>query len=155
MTSYMQRAVQDFHEAMGSTVGEYPGIRDAELRAKLILEEAAETAAALGYDVHVLMWDPIERDSTTPPDWNTYHDGERHVIDAIDGLADILYVVFGTAVAMGIDLSPFFDEVHRSNMTKVGGEKRADGKVLKPETYEPPNLLPELIHQQLAASVDA
>jgi hypothetical protein len=39
-----------------------------------------------------------------------------------------------------------FDEVHRSNMSKVGPDGqaifRADGKVMKPETYSDPNLRP-------------
>ena len=42
---------------------------------------------------------------------------------------------------------PIFDEVARSNMSKVDkgtGKllKRADGKVLKPDTYSPPDLTP-------------
>ncbi len=58
-------------------------------------------------------------------------------------LADLLYVVYGTADAFGIDIDRVFEEVHRSNMSKlVDGKplKREDGKVLKGPNYTPPNL---------------
>jgi predicted HAD superfamily Cof-like phosphohydrolase len=55
-------------------------------------------------------------------------------------LADLLYVVYGTAVSLGIDMEPVFKEVHRSNMSKVGGYKREDGKWVKPPTYSPASL---------------
>jgi predicted HAD superfamily Cof-like phosphohydrolase len=41
---------------------------------------------------------------------------------------------------MGVELEPFFDEVHGSNMKKVGGRVRGDGKQLKPEGWRPPDL---------------
>lgn len=71
-------------------------------------------------------------------------------VEVADALADIAYVLLGTANAWGINLGPIFDEVHRSNMTKiVDGEcvKDERGKVLKPPSYEPPNLAP-LIEKQ-------
>jgi predicted HAD superfamily Cof-like phosphohydrolase len=52
-------------------------------------------------------------------------------------MADLLYVVYGTAVSYGIDMDPVFREVHRSNMSKIGGYKREDGKWVKPATYSP------------------
>ena len=55
-------------------------------------------------------------------------------------LADLLYVVYGTAVSLGIDMEPVFKEVHRSNISKVGGYKRDDGKWVKPPTYSPASL---------------
>lgn len=63
---------------------------------------------------------------------------------AIKELCDLLYVVLGAANAYGVDIEPFFDEVHRSNMTKLwpGGEvrKNAIGKVVKPPTYSPADI---------------
>lgn len=41
---------------------------------------------------------------------------------------------------LGIDLGPVFEEVHRANMAKVGGPTRADGKILKPEGWTPPDV---------------
>jgi predicted HAD superfamily Cof-like phosphohydrolase len=63
-------------------------------------------------------------------------------------MADLLYVVYGTAVSYGIDMKPVFQEVHRSNLSKVGGYKRADGKWMKPPTYSPAQLEPILEAQR-------
>lgn len=62
-------------------------------------------------------------------------------------MADLLYVVYGTAVSYGIDIAPVFREVHRSNMSKVGGYKREDGKWVKPATYSPARIEPILMEQ--------
>ncbi len=63
-------------------------------------------------------------------------------------LADLLYVVYGTAVSYGIDMEPVFREVHRSNMSKVGGYKREDGKWVKPASYSPAAVGPIVAGQQ-------
>jgi HAD superfamily hydrolase (TIGR01509 family) len=59
-------------------------------------------------------------------------------------LADVLYVTYGAADALGIDLPAVFVEVHRSNMSKRDADgrvlRRADGKVLKGPGYQPPVL---------------
>ena len=58
-----------------------------------------------------------------------------------DALADIVYVVYGTALTYGIDLDAVLREVHRSNMSKLGSDGkpliREDGKVLKSEKHFP------------------
>ncbi|WP_422932074.1 MazG nucleotide pyrophosphohydrolase domain-containing protein [Singulisphaera sp. PoT] len=59
-------------------------------------------------------------------------------VEVADALADLLYVVFGTSVAYGIDIRPVWEAVHRANMAKAGGPRREDGKVLKPDGWEPP-----------------
>lgn len=76
---------------------------------------------------------------------------EGDLLGIADGLADLLYVVYGTALAYGLDLEPIFQEVHRSNMSKVGGYKREDGKWIKPSTYSPANLRPLLEWQRESA----
>ena len=63
-------------------------------------------------------------------------------------MADLLYVTYGTAVSYGIDMEPVFQEVHRSNLSKVGGYKRADGKWVKPPTYSPAHIDPILEAQR-------
>jgi predicted HAD superfamily Cof-like phosphohydrolase len=43
---------------------------------------------------------------------------------------------------MGIDLGPFFAEIHRTNMEKAGGPVRpSDGKILKPPGWKPPDIV--------------
>lgn len=109
----VQTDVETFHRALDIPVGESPAIRRPELRAELIREEARETVEA------------IERGD---------------LIEAIDGLCDLLCVVYGAAAEFGVNLAPFWDEVHRTNMTKVGGPMREDGKRLKPEGWTPPDI---------------
>jgi predicted HAD superfamily Cof-like phosphohydrolase len=65
---------------------------------------------------------------------------DQDMVAIADGLADLLYVVYGCAIAYGIDMEPVFAEVHRANMRKVGGSHRADGKQLKPEGWQGPDI---------------
>ena len=66
------------------------------------------------------------------------------MVDVADALSDILYVVYGMAHAFGIDIDKCFEEVHRSNMSKLGEDGkpiyREDGKVVKGPNYVPPDL---------------
>ena len=68
----------------------------------------------------------------------------QDLVEVADALTDLLYVVYGAGHAFGIDLDECFKEVHRSNLSKLGEDfkpiKREDGKVLKPDTYSPPDL---------------
>lgn len=67
------------------------------------------------------------------------------VVEVADALADLLYVVHGTALVHGIPLDAVFAEVHRSNLTKVGGQAIGPGtKAPKPEGYRPPRIRPLL-----------
>jgi predicted HAD superfamily Cof-like phosphohydrolase len=64
-------------------------------------------------------------------------------------LADLLYVVYGTAEELGIDLEGVFQAVHESNMAKLWPDGQVHyneyGKILKPPTYSPPDL--SFIHE--------
>lgn len=59
-------------------------------------------------------------------------------------LGDLLYVVYGTAVSAGIPMDQVFEEVHKSNMSKLGDDGkpvlREDGKILKGPNYRPPDI---------------
>jgi predicted HAD superfamily Cof-like phosphohydrolase len=44
---------------------------------------------------------------------------ENNMVEVIDALADILYVVYGMGQAFGIDLDKAFKIVHDSNMSKL------------------------------------
>lgn len=57
--------------------------------------------------------------------------------------ADLQYVVSQAALYYGIPADAAFNRVHNSNMTKVIGGKvifREDGKILKPDTYQAPEM---------------
>ncbi len=115
-----QRMVLEFHQQFGIHVSGSATVPDEKteaLRVRLIQEEFDELQVAL----------------------------KNKDFPAIaKELADLLYVVYGTAVSCGIDMEPVFKEVHRSNMSKIGGYKREDGKWVKPSTYSPANLEPIL-----------
>ena len=69
---------------------------------------------------------------------------ERNLIEVADALTDLLYVVYGAGHSFGINLDKCFEEVHNSNMSKLGEDGRPiyreDGKVLKGPNYWSPNL---------------
>tara|TARA_R110000744_G_scaffold94826_2_gene183305 strand:+ start:2317 stop:2748 length:432 start_codon:yes stop_codon:yes gene_type:complete len=68
------------------------------------------------------------------------------LVEVTDALADQLYILLGTMVAHGMQgiIKDVFNEVHRSNMSKLGEDGkpiyREDGKVLKGPNYSPPNI---------------
>ena len=59
-------------------------------------------------------------------------------------LADMLYVIYGMADELDIDIDSVFTEVHNSNMSKLGTDGkpilREDGKILKGPNYKEPDL---------------
>ena len=113
--------VEEFHHAYGVPVRTTPsldvGFRLQELRQSLMREELDEVCAALD---------------------------RGDLVEVADGLADLLYVVYGTALTFGIDLDAVVREVHRSNMTKLGPDGRPlyreDGKVMKGTGFELPRI---------------
>jgi len=124
-----QAMVEEFHRTFDILVHLSPTIvdeRTRELRINLIQEEFEELKDALTH-------------------------GDLKSISK--EIADLLYVVYGTAVSYGIDMDPVFREVHRSNMSKVGGYKREDGKWVKPATYSPACIEPILAEQRGASLV--
>jgi predicted HAD superfamily Cof-like phosphohydrolase len=71
------------------------------------------------------------------------HDND--LIETLDALTDIMYLVLGTADILGMSfyLEDAFEEVHASNMSKLENGKvlyREDGKILKGKYFFPPNL---------------
>jgi predicted HAD superfamily Cof-like phosphohydrolase len=70
---------------------------------------------------------------------------DKDIVEVADALTDLLYVVYGAGHAFGIDLDKCFNEVHRSNMSKLGLDGkpiyREDGKVLKGQNYFDPDLI--------------
>ena len=69
---------------------------------------------------------------------------QEDLLEVADALTDILYVTYGAGHAFGIDLDNCFDEVQKSNMSKLGADGKPiynqDGKVMKGPKYFKPDL---------------
>lgn len=67
-------------------------------------------------------------------------------VEELDACCDLIWVTIGYALSRGWDISGAFNEVARSNMSKIDSAtgkvlKREDGKVMKPATFSEPKLL--------------
>lgn len=68
------------------------------------------------------------------------------LIEVADALGDMLYILCGTIIEHGMQykIEEVFDEIQRSNMSKLGADGkpiyREDGKVLKGPNYFKPNI---------------
>lgn len=125
MSTDWYQDILDLTKAFGSHIEPFPRIPPdhiQRLRRKLIREEVNE------------MLDGMDNDN---------------VEKTADGAADSIVVILGTCVAYGIDLRPIWKEIHKTNMAKVAGGviRREDGKVLKPEGWQPPRVK-ELLDEQ-------
>jgi len=69
---------------------------------------------------------------------------DNDVLEVADALTDILYVAYGAGHAFGINLDKCFNEVQRSNMSKLGSNGKPiyneSGKVMKGPNYFKPDL---------------
>ena len=69
---------------------------------------------------------------------------DNNILEVADALTDILYVTYGAGHSFGVDLDKCFDEVQRSNMSKLGEDGKPIynefGKVMKGPNYSEPNL---------------
>jgi predicted HAD superfamily Cof-like phosphohydrolase len=118
----VQEKVRQFHQKYGYANPDKPALiskEAAEARMDLIHEELEEYYQAV-------------------------QNGD--LVAIADALADLTYVVVGTAVVHGMDLQPLLDEVHRSNMTK---DPAADNpqKPVKGSRFEHPRLAELLMIQ--------
>ena len=113
-------SVKKFMETFGQEVkskAEFPSEKIVKLRYDLIKEELDEFQQALK---------------------------DKNLKEVADSLTDILYVTYGAGHAFGIDLDKCFDEVQRSNMSKLGKNGKPiyneNGKVMKGSNYFEPKL---------------
>ena len=114
------KRVKEFNKAFG--------IKDVRpsLRYNMILEELDE------------FWD-----SCYPTKYSTKLKIDK--VEQADAIGDMLYLVFGAVIDAGLEdkIEAIFDEIHRSNMSKLENGKpiyREDGKVKKSSSYIPPNI---------------
>jgi predicted HAD superfamily Cof-like phosphohydrolase len=113
--------VERFHKLFQRSAPDAPTLLSAEeneLRDRLLVEELLEYREAIA---------------------------KGDLVEAADALADMVYIIVGTAVSHGLKNFPAMcAEVQRSNMSKLGADGkpiiREDGKILKGPNYSPPNL---------------
>jgi predicted HAD superfamily Cof-like phosphohydrolase len=114
--------VKKFHEAFGQENGTWPqnlGPDEAVLRHKLMAEENDEYL------------DACDKNS---------------LVEIADALGDQLYILCGTILKHGMQniIEEVFDEIHASNMSKLGEDGkpilREDNKILKGPGYFRPDL---------------
>ena len=112
--------VKKFMITYGQEVKEsasFPDENIIKLRLKLIKEELEELEQALN---------------------------DKNLLEVADALTDILYVTYGAGHSFGINLDACFDEVQRSNMSKLDADGKPIyneyGKVMKGPNFSKPNL---------------
>ena len=114
------QSVKKFMQTFGQEVknkAEFPNEKIVKLRYELIKEELEELNQAIS---------------------------DKDIKEVADALTDILYVTYGAGTAFGIDLDKCFNEVHQSNMSKLGSDGKPIyneiGKVMKGPNYFKPDL---------------
>ena len=112
--------VKKFMQTFGQTIklkANFPDKKIIALRLALIKEELSELEDAID---------------------------KKDITEVADALTDILYVTYGAGHAFGIDLDKCFEEVQKSNMSKLDKNGKPiynkDGKVIKGPKYFKPNL---------------
>ena len=112
--------VKIFMTTYGQEVKEsasFPDENIIKLRLKLIKEELEELEQALN---------------------------DKNLLEVADALTDILYVTYGAGHSFGINLDACFEEVQRSNMSKLDEDGKPIyneyGKVMKGPNFSKPNL---------------
>nr|WP_216386783.1 nucleoside triphosphate pyrophosphohydrolase family protein [Arcanobacterium phocae] len=74
----------------------------------------------------------------------SHDDLSRDTIEVADALGDLVYVIYGMALELGIPLPKVLEEIQASNLSKLGADGepiyREDGKVLKGPDYFPPRI---------------
>ncbi len=115
--------VKEFHETYGLPVLDQPDISNEktnELRINLIAEELEELKEALE---------------------------QGDLVETLDALIDLQYVIDGAFLSFGMQAlkTPAFNEVHDSNMSKLGEDgkpirRESDGKILKGPNYFKPDM---------------
>lgn len=121
--TYTLKCVQEFHESFDLPVKDQPDISDPKtnlLRINLLAEELDELKEALT---------------------------QGDMVEVLDALTDLQYVLDGAYLSFGLQdvKHKAFEEVHRSNMSKLGADgkpirREEDGKVLKGPDYFKPDL---------------
>lgn len=123
----------------------FPNQETMDLRVRLTSEEYCEFLRDAGYTYELHVYHADVPGEVFESYGGPYLSG-RSLPKTADACIDSLYVIIGNLLAMGIDPRPLFDAVHGANMAKVGGPV-VNGKTMKPEGWQPPDIEGELRKQ--------
>jgi predicted HAD superfamily Cof-like phosphohydrolase len=116
-------AVHEFHTAFGLGINEKP-------------------VANIGADRNLLRFNLMKEENEEY--FEAANNGD--LVEVADALGDMLYILAGTIIEHGMQykIAEVFDEIQRSNMSKLGEDGkpiyREDGKVLKGPHYFRPDI---------------
>lgn len=127
MTYNPMRDLKEFHDTFSPDQRKESLLEKTDRRLNLIYEEYEEVAEAIGH----LEDTELGLTSLTL---------EEATAELASELADLLYVVYGTAEELGIPLDEVFNAIHSANMRKVWDDGQVHrnefGKVIKPPNFE-------------------
>jgi len=116
-------AVADFHKAFELEINQHPTV-------------------SLPNDIKMLRYNLMKEENEEYLEAVQNND----LVEVADALGDMLYILCGTIISHGMQdkLEAVFDEIQRSNMSKLGADGkpiyREDGKVMKGPNYFKPNI---------------
>ena len=153
--------VRRFHEAMGLPVRTVPDVGTPEERVlgvRLLLEEVLEYAAACAVRVLVHVGRGGVLHGASDLEFEPHDVNQPDLVAMTHELGDVQVIVSGRAVQFGL---PILDavtvEIHPANMRKLGPDgkpvRRADGKVVKPEGWQPANVA-RVVERALAGEMN-
>lgn len=127
--------VREFMNAAGQRIPDKPTVlegADLWLRMTMLTEEFSELKRGLSN----------LKKANSVGNTTGVEDG---LVEVGDAITDMIFVLIGTALAYGLNPDAMWDEVSRSNRTKINpatGKMGLDstGKVIKGGSYSPPNL---------------
>lgn len=143
------RMVREFFTVMRQPIGARPSVpseNEVRLGMRLVAEEFIELVSSV-YAHSLNGWHlrRMEREINSVIETNPIN---VNMTELADATVDLDYVVEGLRLRFGINSTPIWKEVHRSNLDKQGGPIReTDGKQLKPEGWIPPDIHYELRKQ--------
>lgn len=146
----LESQVREFHTVFGQPILETPTVPAddrVKLRLKLIAEEFTELLEATMFTGFMYAESVSSKDLYVGEILESFIRTEDTRVDLVktaDALGDLMYVIQGMALELGIDLPAVLAEIHRANLSKAGPDGKPVyneiGKVTKGPNYSPPDI---------------
>lgn len=129
--------ITEFNEKFSMMINDKPTLlthRKIRERLEFILEEFIELVGGAGH--HLV----IENAADGSQKFTFLDVDEQDIYEQADALIDLVYVIKGTAIMMGLPWDRLWDDVQRANMAKVRGMTKRGHVVdcMKPHGWVPP-----------------